>query len=289
MTPGTKLLLALAAAGAAAGAGLALALAPSPPPAASSKGGAPSPSPAPTPTPKPPTTPPGGPVTSPGPVHNRPGVIALTLAPGDYTVEVPPGDNLSLAPASDAAWVSLSSSASGAIPVAPSSPAVLSGADAAPGSTLTATFLWRGSNRQMTVHVEAPSGKWTYLPSGVGALVQPGQRVRMSVTPANAANIIQRWGFTAPGLGLWDGWQYVLAANATQAVLQPAPGSMHAYAPAPSANTVPAGWPPDDTQAASEYHVEFTYAGLVPLDPDSVFGRGSVLTWAATPMILHTV
>jgi hypothetical protein len=101
----------------------------------------------------------------------------------------------------------------------------------------------------------ARGGKVTWEPTNV---VRQGDRIRISVDPADYAQLATSLGGVSTGM--W-GWQSLLANPTIQHVIN-AP-SMSAWAPS---DPLPTDWPAGDATAATEYHAEFVYGGVLPLN-----------------------
>lgn len=89
--------------------------------------------------------------------------------------------------------------------------------------------------------------------------IAPGQQVRLAVDPTELDVAAQ----TIPGIGGTDlpGFESLLASPEVQTILRAT--SILAWAPGDAA--LPADWPPDDTDAATEYHAQLVYGGNAPL------------------------
>jgi hypothetical protein len=95
--------------------------------------------------------------------------------------------------------------------------------------------------------------------------INPGDHVRVSVASGDL-------GVIAAGLGIaWPpadptaaatALSAVLANPAVHTVLAPAGDNFTAWIPGQG---LPGDWPADDVNAATEYHVEFSYAGAAPV------------------------
>lgn len=130
----------------------------------------------------------------------------------------------------------------------------------------------------------SPSPTPTVTPAPAGALwmsvttIQPGAHVRASVAGRDFAQL-------ASSLALpttLAGWGSLLASPQVQSAIQAT--TLSAWAPAGPGGAMipgplPADWPPDDSDAANEYHVEFVYGGAAPLLTSAL--PVPVLAWVA--------
>jgi hypothetical protein len=111
-------------------------------------------------------------------------------------------------------------------------------------------------------------GGTTPSPSSVAWIatttVNPGDRVRVSIAAADVDTIAQSMGIPVATVGSaqMQMFQQLLASSAIVRVLAPQGAQMSAWAPG---DPLPLDWPKDDAGAASEFHVEFTYAGAAPI------------------------
>jgi hypothetical protein len=101
----------------------------------------------------------------------------------------------------------------------------------------------------------ARDGQVNWTPATV---LRQGDKVRISVDGNDLATLSASLGITPVDM---SGWQRLLANPTIQKVI--AAPSMSAWAPG---DLLPTDWPADDTKAATGYHAEFVYGGVLPLD-----------------------
>jgi hypothetical protein len=92
-------------------------------------------------------------------------------------------------------------------------------------------------------------------------VIMPGDRVRLSIDSAGVQALAQQL-----GLGALDPttlWTAILQSPLVQQTLHPQGGQLEAWVPG---QPLPDDWPPDDTDAANEYHADFLYSGSQGLD-----------------------
>lgn len=88
--------------------------------------------------------------------------------------------------------------------------------------------------------------------------VAPGARMRIAIDPGELQLASQTIAGVSADL---PGFEALLAAPEVQTLLHAS--SILAWAPADP--QLPADWPPDDTDASTEFHAELVYQGAAPL------------------------
>lgn len=124
-----------------------------------------------------------------------------------------------------------------------------------------------------------PSAAVTWTPAP--AQITTGTRVRISVAADDLAVLAQSIGAAAD----YNGWLDILVNPVVQSALQTP--TLNVWGPNPSGDgtmypgPLPADWPQDDTNWATEYHAEFQYNGRQPL----VLAQFPIplQAWIATP------
>jgi hypothetical protein len=102
--------------------------------------------------------------------------------------------------------------------------------------------------------------------------INPHDHVRVSFTQAQWATIAQQAGVTSDISGLE---QFLTTASAQQAL-----GTTQISAWSPG-NALPADWPADDTNAATEYHLDFIYGGPAAFQT-TAFPLTGAIFWTCT-------